>query len=409
MSANIQGVKIGNTVNLSINGKLHKKNCSSPEEAKELFKLVLAAKENPSDANIKAIRLFLNEKTRVAMMAGLECDSETGEVFLAGFSTPIPQTLVDVIKEYFENNYPMDAIVNFWKLLMINPDKRVRTSLFDFITTHDFVLTDRGYMLVYKAVYLKEVAKVEPVKKESDVFTDAITTLYNKIKGWKCAPKNYVVYRTADGEYRATEYKTVQELKWTKANPNAEILGKLGELYTALVVEENLVDEVEPVEPEVVYTDMRTRKMDIRIGEVVVMDRKDCDSDPAIDCSYGLHCGATKYVENFRGHNGIVLACLVNPANVVAVPRYDHSKMRVSEYFPVGVCNIINDGRIEIIEQAYTENDYADIEYEELEKQIVLIQAEELPIATAKKAEKESRPMSELLLMIKDRMINLED
>ena len=36
---------------------------------------------------------------------------------------------------------------------MLNPDVRVRTVLFDFISTHDFVLTDKGYMVVYKAVY----------------------------------------------------------------------------------------------------------------------------------------------------------------------------------------------------------------------------------------------------------------
>lgn len=83
---NIQAVKIGNVVNLSINGKLHKKNCGNNEEAQELYKLVLIAREDPSDENIKAIRMFLNEKTRVAYLCGLETDLETGEAFLAGFN-----------------------------------------------------------------------------------------------------------------------------------------------------------------------------------------------------------------------------------------------------------------------------------------------------------------------------------
>jgi hypothetical protein len=79
---NIQAIKVGNVVNVSIDGKLHKKNCGSPDEANELFRLVLTAKENPTDENIKAIRAYLNEKTRIAIMAGLENDPETGDVVI---------------------------------------------------------------------------------------------------------------------------------------------------------------------------------------------------------------------------------------------------------------------------------------------------------------------------------------
>ena len=78
---NINAVKQGTTINISIDGKLHKKNCGSPSEANELFKAVLKAKENPTDENIKALRCYLNEKLRVALIAGLESDPESGEVF----------------------------------------------------------------------------------------------------------------------------------------------------------------------------------------------------------------------------------------------------------------------------------------------------------------------------------------
>jgi hypothetical protein len=150
MSKNIQGVKIGNVVNLSIDGKLHKKLCADPKEADELYRAIIKAKENPTEANIKALRILLNERTRKVIEAGLEADIDTGEVYLAGFNTPIPDTLLDVIKEYHDNGYPLDAIINFWKLLMINPDIRVRKSLFDFITVHDFVLTDKGFEKEWK-------------------------------------------------------------------------------------------------------------------------------------------------------------------------------------------------------------------------------------------------------------------
>jgi len=399
MSNKINGVKMGNVVSISIGGKLQKKNCGNAKEADELFKAVLKAKEDPTEANIKAIRMLINERTRVAFLAGLESDPESGEVYLAGFNTPLPLTLIEVIKEYTENGYPLDAIINFWKLLMINPDTRVRTSLFDFITTHDFVLTDKGYMVVYKAVYYKDNKAEKAIDKSLEEF---VSNKYLHVKKtWKESPKKYIVYKAADGELAITKLATAEG--WNEKNEGIEVLGNLGELYTALVVAENKPD-VPATKTE--YTDMHTRSMRIVLGEPVKQERKLCDADPARDCSNGLHCGATSYVNSFASNSGVVLACLVNPANVVAVPDYDHSKMRVDEYFPFAVATYEN-GKIDIIEQKYFEEDYCSYEVQELEAQIAKVKAGELPIETAKKAEAEVRPMSELLKMIESRIYDL--
>jgi hypothetical protein len=390
---------MGNVVSISIGGKLQKKNCGTPKEADELFKAVLKAKEDPTEANIKAIRMLINERTRVAFLAGLESDPESGEVYLAGFNTPLPLTLIEVIREYHENNYPLDAIINFWKLLMINPDTRVRTSLFDFITTHDFVLTDKGYMVVYKAVYYKDNKAEKAIDKSLEEF---VSNKYLHVKKtWKESPKKYIVYKAANGELAITKLATAEG--WNEKNEGIEVLGNLGELYTALVVAENKPDEPAT---KTEYTDMHTRSMRIVLGEPVKQERKNCDADPAKDCSNGLHCGATSYVNSFASRTGVVLACLVNPANVVAVPDYDHSKMRVDEYFPFAVATY-EDGKIDIIEQKYFEEDYCSYEVQELEKQIAKVKAGELPIETAKKAEAEVRPMSELLKMIEGRIYDL--
>jgi len=399
MSKNINGIKVGNVVNLSIDGKLHQKNCGDATEAAVLYKAVLKAKEDPSDENIKALRVLINERTRVAFLAGLESDPDTGEVYLAGFNTPLPLTLIEVIKEYNDNGYPLDAIINFWKLLMINPDTRVRTSLFDFITTHDFVLTDKGYMVVYKAVYYKDNKAEKAIDKSLEEF---VSNKYLHVKKtWKESPKKYIVYKAANGELAITKLATAEG--WNEKEQGIEVLGNLGELYTALVVAENKPEEA-PTKVE--YTDMHTRSMRIVLGEPVKQARKLCDADPAQDCSNGLHCGATSYVNSFASNSGVVLACFVNPANVVAVPNYDHSKMRVDEYFPFAVATYEN-GKIDIIEQAYFEDDYCTYEVQELEKQIAKVQAGELPIETAKKAEAEVRPMSELLKMLEGRTLDL--
>lgn len=391
---NIQAIKVGNTVNISIDGKLHKKNCGSPKEADELFRLILTTRENPSDENLKKIRLYLNERTRIAMMAGLEADSETQEVFLAGFNTSIPDDLVEVIKEYHENNYPIQAIINFWKLLMINPDKRVRESLFKFIKTHDFVLTDTGYMVVYKAVAYQE-------KKKNDLL-EFVTNQYLHVKkDWSCSPNKYTVYRDAQGVLGITKNETIAT--WKTKETGVTILGKLGELNAKL---DSIADETQST-----YTDKHTHSMSIKLGEPVIMDRKECDSDPAVDCSYGLHVGATKYVESFGSNGDAVLVCLVNPAHVVAVPNYDHSKMRVSEYFPIALATYTG-GKIDIIEQMYFESDYTNYEEAQLQDMVLKVQAEEKPIETGEKGapkgeELETRPLSELNKILESRLLDL--
>lgn len=393
MRNRIEAIKLGNVVNIFFNGIFHKKNCGTPEEANELYSLAQRAKENPFDDElIREIRLALNERLRIAFLTGLEHDPDTGEVFLAGFNTPLPETLVEVIKDYHENGYPMEAIINFWKLLMINPDKRVRTSLFQFIQTHDFVLTSKGYMVVYKAVAYKE-------RVDND-YAEFISKQYIHVKqDWSCSPNKYVVYRRLDdNSFGITKASTAEE--WDEVKMNIQFLGKLGDLNAE-------IDKLTVGEDKSLYTDKHTHTMDIQLGVPVYMDRTECDSDPAIDCSYGLHVGATKYVESFGSDGDAVLVCLVNPAHVVAVPNYDHSKMRVAEYFPFAIAEYV-DGKIKIIEEKYFENDYADIEQDELDELVEVAKGGELPIRTAKKAEAENRPFPELIKMLESRLVDLQ-
>ena len=394
MTKIINAIKQGNVVNISLGGKLHKKNCGSVNEANELFKVALAAKADPSDENIKALKAYLNEKLRIAYLTGLETDVESGEVYMAGFNTPVPRTLIEIVEDYHNNSFPLEPIFNFWKLLMINPDVRVRESLFKFITTHDFVLTDKGYMVTYKAVYFRDNDKENSL----DVF---VGEQYLAVKSkWKTNPKRYVVYKNLDDDtLNITKATTAKN--WDAKEKKVEFLGNLAELYDGFVNNKS-----EDIDGKTIYTDMHTRSMNIELGVPVVMQRKDCDSDPAHDCSYGLHVGATKYVERFGNEATAILVCLVNPANVVAVPNYDSSKMRVSEYFPVGLAKYENK-KIDIIEQKYFEEDYCNYETDELEKLIAKVQAEELPIPRAINAEEETRPLSELKKIIESRLIDV--
>jgi len=391
----ISGNKIGTKVNLFINGALHSKECGTNEAANVLFTEILRVKTDPTDENVDSLYTFLNKNIRIAKMAGFEFDVETGETYMEGFNTPVPQLLVDTIEDYLENDFPVEGITNFWKLLMANPDHRVREDLFKFIGAHDFTLTDKGYMVVYKTVdYMNMVT--------NDV-ASFVSNAYLKVrKDWGTSASKYVVYRKfgdpeVEGEWDLMLTKKVTFAKWDVDAKGVELVGNLNDLQKNL---DNLIDDG----ASSVFTDLYSHKMEIRLGEPVKFERGECDSDPTKDCSYGLHVGATRYVENFAGRNSVVLVCLVNPMNVMAVPEYDHSKMRVCEYYPMALATF-EDRKIDIIEQKYFEYDY--VSHEELELERLLKASEEDVRVTSYNGPNDTRDYSEYLEILEARVVDL--
>lgn len=67
------------------------------------------------------------------------------------------------------------------------------------------------------------------------------------------------------------------------------------------------------------------------VGAVVEMPRDKVDSNGQVECSVGLHVGTYDYASNFI-YGGDLLLVKVNPADVVAVPDYDFSKLRACRY-----------------------------------------------------------------------------
>lgn len=444
----VGGMKVGTVVNMTINGTPTSKDFGTEKAAQICMDAVMTAQANPTDENINMLYEFLNQNIRVANVGGFEYDIDTGFSYLKGFNTPVPQEILDTVEEYEEKGYPLTSITNFWKLLMANPDKRVREDLYKFIQEHDFSITNEGYMVVYKTVdFLRKV--------EKDLASFASSS-YVKIKDkWKEAPSKYTIYKdwttetyteevtgegyseaTAEGmseeefydEYcreadwidgetetvkrtrRVFEYKfTKQETldKWLLAEKDVEYVGNIQTVMDTL-------GEIEE-ENQSVYTDKYTHTMEIKLGVPVKMERTECDADPRASCSYGLHVGATKYVESFRSfgrrnsdeNESPVLVCFVNPMNVVAVPEYDHSKMRVTEYYPHSR-GFVRDGSIDIVENAYFPSDYKTHEDAELEK---LLKANEDEVrSTAINAEEDDRDEEEytkILESLNNRVIDL--
>ena len=95
-----------------------------------------------------------------------------------------------------------------------------------------------------------------------------------------------------------------------------------------------------------IYTDNYTKTFVIRIGDMVTMDRKECDNRQDVTCSRGLHLGARSWLKaNYCGKQGLV--CLCNPAEVVAVPHKDHyGKLRTCAYLPIAKAEFDSNGDV---------------------------------------------------------------
>ena len=94
---------------------------------------------------------------------------------------------------------------------------------------------------------------------------------------------------------------------------------------------------VDTTDEEGVYTDHHSHTFKIKIGEMVTMPREQCDCDSSVSCSRGLHCSSVGWLKrNYYGNTG--LACLVDPSQVVAVPKVDdYGKLRTCAYLPIKV------------------------------------------------------------------------
>lgn len=64
------------------------------------------------------------------------------------------------------------------------------------------------------------------------------------------------------------------------------------------------------------------------------------------------------------------IAVLVNPSKVVAVPEYNHNKMRVCEYLPICEVKYGKDGKLIEIDTSVLEYEYAEHDQEVIDQMI---------------------------------------
>lgn len=237
----------------------------------------------------------------------------------------LPKELIEAILEAY--NYHdedrLEAYKNFWTLLSMNPDSRCRQNLMWFLNRYGMRISKNGLFVGYRNADYKN--NNSSFDKEA---IDGITRAYLKVKSWKKSPKNYSIN---------DDYEIV---KLDEDNCG----DSLYDLYQAVC--NNTTDKDEDTTEGVVFTDHHSHTFDIRLGQIVSMPREKCDSCQEHSCSPGLHIGGANWLkENYFGEVGLM--CLINPADVVAVPPIDdYGKLRTCAYYPVCTIDFDMDGDV---------------------------------------------------------------
>lgn len=221
----------------------------------------------------------------------------------------IPDDFVERFVEAERNNDEnlMTTYKNFWTLVSLNPDSRVRNNIFWFIRKWDMKISKSGLIIAYRNADVKSEGKTFDTE-----FTRFISSERDKIKHVsKKSPRNYMVIATGfDFMGQPKGYAVVKESDVSVYNT---VIGNLEELYQGLMQAK--------AEETTTFTDHHSHTFEIKIGRIVRMPRELTDSCQDHSCSSGLHVGAKGWLKsNYFGNVG--LKVLVNPAMIVAVPKY---------------------------------------------------------------------------------------
>lgn len=271
----------------------------------EFFAKVIAAKDNRE----ALLDLFYpeNQATRT-LLKKLEHSNiltqEGNSIYIKSIcELTVPQDFAAKILEAEElgDKDKLSAYLNFWTLLSLNPDSRVRNNLFWFLNRWGMVISKSGLIVAYRNA---------DIKTEGTRFNQGLTKFVTQ----EYARRKYIKSGSLEDIWVIMQDNTFEILSESALDnipDDVVILGKLNDLYSTLTTDNS--------ENTTVYTDHHSHKFSIRLGHIVTMPRGECDENQHNTCSRGLHVAAKGWLQrNYFGQVG--MRVLVNPSNIVAVP-----------------------------------------------------------------------------------------
>lgn len=268
-------------------GTFVEKEFTTTEEATDAWNFVVHSDEPESEIK----KYFLGEDPDASKHLVEDVDNSIvltrkgASVYMLDVSElSIPQDFVEKIIEA-EKNEDWDTIqkyINFWRLVSLNPDSRVRDNLFWFIRKWDMQITDSGMIKAYRNAVIKNDTSELNTKQVKDIINTYYITKYLE----KNDPDRVIYEVNGVAKHLSSWYN----------------------------------DIINDGKDAPVYTDMHSHSTEIILGKPVRIPRSSCDADQEHSCSRGLHVGAKGWLkQNYYGDVGLMV--LVNPANVVAVPK----------------------------------------------------------------------------------------
>ena len=242
------------------------------------------------------------------------------KVYLKPFiNAEMPSLLVDKIVKSKSMGDSIDNLINFWMASLLNENADARRGLYNFISKQNLYVTKEGYFVAFRRIesLRKHIAHVAKL----DISDATMKRLRDKVRKQKKGVNSMIVIKKDDGSYDVASTRV--------KNPKGKVLGTVKEVMDILAVQSKSLDD------RMTFTDNRTKKMVIRIGEPVRIKRSECDKNPNVECSFGLHVGSKDYVLRNDWLGDTIVICLVNPQHVISVPYSDAHKMRVCEYLPI--------------------------------------------------------------------------
>ena len=416
----IKTTRVGNTIICYIDNKMYQKtfendleliniyeeilnvNDKDPEEIKiikEKFLPTITTEEKNLEIEFEeAKREAVGNERLIAWMDNIKDDSifesRNNQLFMKGINIPIPQFLAQEFALEQEGNSELyNALVNFWKLCVLNPNTKCREDLYGFLKKNKMTITPSGCFIAYRNVDLKQEGDLE--------LNQGIAKEWVKLRAQKKDPSQYNLYakqevdeNKARGHDIKSYYSVSVDKKFTSSIGSDEkmvdipipgfadgttvkvksygmlssdqdpykghvYIGNVQELYVNLANLDN--------DDATIYTDGWSGKMTIRMGEAVSISRNQCDSNPNATCSRGLHAANSDWLKGgYFGAQG--LAILINPMNVVACPYADSGKLRCCEYVPVSVIEYDKDQNVIPFEYKVLDLGYYQHTQEQLEK-----------------------------------------
>lgn len=249
-------------------------------------------------------------------------------IYIKGIKRSIPQLLVERFAELLgagdKENY--DALKKFWLKCCLNPNAQSAEDLYGFLAHHQFKIDKHGNFYAYRRVVSKDSANRKLV--------EFIANAYTKVKAvWKKRPADYRVMDRPETGY-AFEH--------VSSEVNGTFIGNLERLYLDLP---NMQDKS--------YTSAHTGLEDYRVGEMISMPRQDGDAYNGASCSKGFHAASKAY--DYSGFGDTPILMIINPMDVLAVPRGEWGKLRTCRWFfattlPEGEKYILDDEDFNVAE-----------------------------------------------------------